>query len=53
MQVTSDDPIELFRAWFAEAKDAEPVNPNAMALATVDADGRPSARMVLLKVVNA
>ncbi len=43
------DPHALFAAWFAEAEAAEPNDPNAMALATVDADGRPSVRMVLLK----
>jgi pyridoxamine 5'-phosphate oxidase len=45
----TDEPFRLFAAWFAEAKRAEPVNPDAMALATVDADGMPNARMVLLK----
>jgi len=45
----ADQPFRLFAAWFAEAKRAEPVNPDAMALATVDADGLPNARMVLLK----
>ena len=45
----ADEPLRLFAAWFAEAKRAEPVNPEAMTLATVDADGRPNARMVLLK----
>lgn len=45
----ADEPLRLFAAWFAEAKRAEPVNPEAMTLATVDAAGRPNARMVLLK----
>src|SRR5271169_431976 len=45
----ADEPIRLFAAWFAEAKRAEPVNPDAMTLATVDASGLPNARMVLLK----
>jgi pyridoxamine 5'-phosphate oxidase len=45
----ADEPLRLFAAWFAEAQRAEPVNPDAMALATVDADGLPNARMVLLK----
>jgi len=45
----ADEPLRLFAAWFAEAKRAEPVNPEAMALATVDADGLPNARMVLMK----
>ncbi len=43
------DPIEQFGTWLAEAGDAEPNDPNAMALATVDADGMPNVRMVLLK----
>jgi pyridoxamine 5'-phosphate oxidase len=45
----ADEPVRLFAAWFAEAKRAEPVNPDAMALATVGPDGLPNARMVLLK----
>ena len=44
-----DEPLRLFTDWFAEAKRSEPVNPEAMTLATVDADGFPNARMVLLK----
>lgn len=43
------DPFDLFDQWFAEARESEPNDPNAMALATADADGRPSVRMVLLK----
>ncbi|MGN5375566.1 MAG: pyridoxamine 5'-phosphate oxidase [Sphingomonas hengshuiensis] len=43
------DPFVLFDRWFAEAKAGEPNDPDAMALATADADGRPSVRMVLLK----
>ena len=43
------DPFQLFNDWFAEAQAAEPNDPNAMALATVDGDGQPSVRMVLLK----
>lgn len=43
------DPLDLFRAWFEAAKEREPNEPNAVALATVDAEGRPSLRMVLLK----
>ena len=46
------DPISLFKAWFAEAEESEPVNPNAMTLATATAGGRPSAREVLLKGVD-
>lgn len=44
-----DDPFTLFAAWLAEAEGAEPNDPNAMALATADAEGRPSVRIVLLK----
>jgi pyridoxamine 5'-phosphate oxidase len=45
----ADDPFALFDAWFAEAKAAEPNDADAMALATADAVGTPSVRMVLLK----
>jgi pyridoxamine 5'-phosphate oxidase len=45
----ADDPFALFDAWFAEAKAAEINDPEAMALATCGANGRPSIRMVLLK----
>ena len=43
------DPLALFEAWFVAARDSEPNDPEAMALATATPDGRPSARMVLLK----
>src|SRR5918997_780317 len=43
------DPIEQFRGWFGEALAADLHEPNAMTLATATADGRPSARVVLLK----
>lgn len=43
------DPIALFDEWFAAAQAGEPSDANAMTLATADRDGRPSARMVLLK----
>ena len=52
-QTDAEDPIELFKSWFAEAAKAEPADPNAVALATADASGRPSVRMVLLKDVDA
>ncbi|HSI41630.1 MAG TPA: pyridoxamine 5'-phosphate oxidase [Xanthobacteraceae bacterium] len=42
------EPFRLFEEWFAEAKAHEPNDPNAMALGTVDADGLPDVRMVLL-----
>ena len=45
----ADDPIALFDQWFAEARVGEPHDADAMALATAGSDGRPSARMVLLK----
>ncbi len=43
------DPLELFSAWFSEAKGAGIKEPNAMVLATASLSGRPSARVVLLK----
>lgn len=43
------DPFALFADWYAEARATEPNDSNAMALATVGADGQPSLRMVLLK----
>jgi pyridoxamine 5'-phosphate oxidase len=48
----TDDPIALFEAWMAEAAKSEPNDPNAVCLATATPDGRPSARMVLLKGVD-
>jgi pyridoxamine 5'-phosphate oxidase len=49
----ANDPIALFQTWLAEAAKAEPDDANAMALATVDSDGLPNSRMVLLKGVDA
>ncbi|MHA1107696.1 MAG: pyridoxamine 5'-phosphate oxidase [Alphaproteobacteria bacterium] len=46
------DPIALFNDWFSQAKEREPDVPDAMTLATVDSEGRPSARLVLLKGVD-
>lgn len=43
------DPFPIFEAWYAEARASEINDSNAMALATVDAEGHPSMRMVLLK----
>lgn len=43
------DPFTLFEEWFSQARASEPNDPEAMALATADAGGRPSVRMVLLK----
>jgi len=43
------EPYDQFRRWFAEAEASEPNDPNAMAIASVGADGQPSVRMVLLK----
>ncbi|MDR5651894.1 pyridoxamine 5'-phosphate oxidase [Ruixingdingia sedimenti] len=47
-----DDPFALARAWLAEAEGTEPNDPNAIALATVDAAGLPNVRMVLLKEIE-
>ena len=44
-----DDPFVTFDAWLAEAKASEPNNHDAMSIASVDAEGRPNVRMVLLK----
>ncbi len=49
MSHDASDPLSLFRTWMAEAEASEPNDPTAMALATCDASGRPSVRMVLLK----
>lgn len=46
------DPIEQFNVWFQQALDADLLEPNAMTLATATPDGKPSARIVLLKGVN-
>jgi pyridoxamine 5'-phosphate oxidase len=48
----SDDPITQFNKWFQEAVQAEVPEPNAMILSTVNAEGRPSARVMLLKGVE-
>ena len=45
----SRDPFHLFELWLAEARAAEPNDPEAMALATAGSDGQPSVRMVLMK----
>lgn len=47
-----DDPFEITRRWLAEAEASEPNDPNAIALATVDEDGMPDVRMVLLKDID-
>jgi pyridoxamine 5'-phosphate oxidase len=47
--LTAEDPVALFSEWLAEAVRSEVNDPNAMALATVDAEGLPDVRMVLLK----
>ena len=48
----ADEPFALFAAWLAAAEKSEPNDPNAMALATVDAEGLPDVRMVLLKAAT-
>jgi pyridoxamine 5'-phosphate oxidase len=49
----AQDPFALYAQWMAEAAKAEPANPDAAALATVDGDGLPNVRMVLLKHADA
>ena len=48
-EALADDPVLQFEAWLRDACDAESLDPNAMSVATVDADGRPDTRTVLLK----
>lgn len=48
-QGAADAPVSLFETWFGDARRIEGLEPNAMTLATADAQGRPSARIVLLK----
>lgn len=48
-----DDPFEIARRWLSEAEASEINDPNAIALSTVDADGMPNVRMVLLKEIEA
>ena len=47
-----EDPIATFRRWLDQAAEVEPSDPNAVALATVDADGLPNVRIVLLKQIE-
>jgi pyridoxamine 5'-phosphate oxidase len=49
----ADDPIALFNAWFDDAKAKEPNDPDGVALATADGEGRPNVRMVLCKDADA
>lgn len=48
----TNDPFALFQTWFADAEASEPQDANAMSVATADTDGRPSARILLLKEVD-
>lgn len=49
---SGDDPFRIARLWLGEAEAVEPNDPNAIALATVDPDGMPNVRMVLLKEIE-
>ena len=51
--MAATDPIALFQEWLAMARTSEINDPEAMAIASADADGRPSVRMVLLRSVSA
>ncbi|OIQ94477.1 pyridoxine/pyridoxamine 5'-phosphate oxidase [mine drainage metagenome] len=53
MAASEKDPLALFHQWMAEAEKSEVNDPNAMALATADGEGRPAVRMVLLKEADA
>ena len=50
---SADDPIQLFGQWMGEARESESNDSNAMSLATIDADGFPDVRIVLLKSFDA
>jgi pyridoxamine 5'-phosphate oxidase len=52
MESPPPDPFAFFDAWYADARTAEPSDPNAMTLATVDTSGAPQARIVLLKAYD-
>jgi pyridoxamine 5'-phosphate oxidase len=52
IEFNANDPFGLFRQWMADAEKSESEDPNAMALATADASGVPSVRMVLLKGID-
>ena len=49
---SGDDPFVIARRWLAEAEGTEPNDPNAIALATVDPEGLPNVRMVLLNAIE-
>ncbi|WP_409433445.1 pyridoxamine 5'-phosphate oxidase [Litorimonas sp. RW-G-Af-16] len=49
----ADEPISLFQKWLAKAAETEPNDPNAMSVATVDAQGMPDVRILLLKGLDA
>jgi pyridoxamine 5'-phosphate oxidase len=51
-ELRTRNPIDVFQEWLAEAETSEPNDPTAMCLATVDAAGSPSARIVLLKGID-
>jgi len=51
--IEAEDPIALFELWLAKAGETEPNDSNAMSLATVDGDGLPDVRMILLKGYDA
>ena len=53
MALAALDPFAIFADWFAAAKQAEPINPEAMSLATLSPNGMPQARTVLLKSFSA
>lgn len=49
---SGDNPFEIAKRWLAEAEQSEPNDPSAIALSTVDGDGMPNVRMVLLKAIE-
>lgn len=51
-ETLNDDPLEQFKLWFEQARESEIKEPNAMVLSTVDPDGQPWTRTVLLKKID-
>ena len=48
---SGSEPIEIVRRWFSEAKASEVNDPDAVALSTVDSEGMPNVRMVLMRLI--
>ena len=53
LDILNKDPLKQFEIWFEQAKNSEMPDPNGMSLATVNSEGQPSLRTVLLKYFDA